>query len=68
MLQHAQKDGYQPQIAKTVDDVETELFAIRAENLIGYFPDNCNLTYSSDEIRMIPIEGPFHTFEIDLGY
>lgn len=68
MVQHAQKDGYQPQIAKTVDDVETELFAIRTENLIGFFPDNYNLNFSSDEIRMIPIEGSFHTFVIALGY
>ena len=68
ILQHAQKDGYQPQIAKTVDDVETELFAIRTENLIGFFPDNYNLNYSSDEIPMIPIEGSFHTFVIALGY
>lgn len=68
MLQHAHKDGFQPQIAKTVDDVETELFAIRTDNLIGFFPDNYNLNYPSDEIRMIPIEGSFHTFEIALGY
>jgi DNA-binding transcriptional LysR family regulator len=68
ILQHAHKDGFQPQIAKTVDDVETELFAIRTENLIGLFPDNYNLNYPSNEIRMIPIEGSFHTFEIALGY
>lgn len=68
MVQHAQKDGYQPQIVKTVDDVETELFAIRTENLIGFFPDNYNLNYPSDEIRMIPIEGSFHTFVIALGF
>ncbi len=68
MLEHAQKDGYQPHIAKTVDDVETELFAIRTEKLIGFFPDNYNLTYPPSEIRMIPIEGSFHTFQIELGY
>jgi DNA-binding transcriptional LysR family regulator len=68
MQQHAQKDGYQPHIAKTVDDVETELFAIRTEKLIGFFPDNYNLTYPASEIRMIPIEGSFHTFQIELGY
>lgn len=68
MLQHAIQDGYQPKILRTVDDVETKLFYIITENLIGFFPDNYNLAYLSDEVRLIPLEASNHTFKIEIGY
>ncbi len=68
MLQHALQDGYEPHIIRTVDDVETELFHIITENLIGFFPDNYQLPYATEEVRLIPIEDSHHTFKIEIGY
>lgn len=68
MIQHALEDGYQPNIHRTVDDVETELFHIMTENLLGFFPDNYQLSYPENEIRLIPLEDSHHTFTIEIGY
>lgn len=68
MIQHALEDGYQPNIVRTVDDVETEIFHIITENLIGFFPDNHQLSYPEDKIRLIPLEDSHHTFRIEIGY
>lgn len=67
MIQHAMEDGYQPNIQRTANDVETELFYIMTENLIGFFPDNHPLTLK-EEVRLIPIEDSHHTFRIEAGY
>lgn len=68
MIQHAAQDGYQPNILRTADDVETELFYIMTENLIGFLPDNYQLAYLQDEVRLIPIEDSHHTFKIEASY
>ncbi|MDL4842109.1 LysR family transcriptional regulator substrate-binding protein [Aquibacillus rhizosphaerae] len=68
MIQHAVEDGYQPNIMRTVDDVETELFYIITEDLIGFFPDNYQLSYPKEEVRLIPLEDSHHTFKIEIGY
>lgn len=68
MIENAIDDGYEPQILQTVDDIETELFYIITENLIGFFPDNHNLSYIKDEVRLIPLEESHHTFKIQIGY
>lgn len=68
MLQHAIEDGYQPKILRTVDDVETELFYIITENLIGFFPDNYQLSYLDNEVKLISLQDSHHTFKIELGY
>ncbi|WP_462412880.1 LysR family transcriptional regulator [Neobacillus sp. Marseille-QA0830] len=68
MIQHALEDGFQPNILRTVDDVETELFHILTENLIGFFPDNYQLPYPKEEVRLIPLEDSHHTFKIEIGY
>ncbi|MDT8715418.1 LysR family transcriptional regulator [Clostridium sp. 19966] len=68
MLQHAIEDGYQPKIMRTVDDVETELFYIITENLIGFFPDNHQLPYLNDQLKLIPLKDSHHTFKIEIGY
>ncbi len=68
MIQNAIQDGYQPKIIRLVDDIETELFYIITENLIGFLPDNYTLTYLKDDIRLIPLEDTHHTFRIELGY
>lgn len=68
MIQHAIEDGYQPNILRTADDVETELFYIITENLIGFFPDNYQPAYLQDEVRLIPLDDSHHTFAIEAGY
>lgn len=68
MIQHAIEDGFQPNILRTVDDVESEIFYIITENLIGFFPDNYQLAYSEEEVRLIPLEDSHHTFKIEIGY
>ncbi|CAM4411141.1 LysR family transcriptional regulator [Paenibacillus macerans] len=68
MIRHAIADGYHPNIQRTADDVETELFYIITENLIGFFPDNYHLAYLKEEVRLIPLEDSHHTFKIEAGY
>ncbi|MBU5265680.1 LysR family transcriptional regulator [Virgibacillus proomii] len=68
MIQNAIKDGYEPNILQMVDDVETELFYIVTENLIGFLPDNYSLAYPKDEVRLIPLKDSHHTFKIEIGY
>ncbi|MDS0525959.1 LysR family transcriptional regulator [Clostridium sp. SHJSY1] len=68
MIKNALEDGFTPKIIQTVDDVETELFYIITENLIGFFPDNYDVSYLKDSVRLIPIEKSHHTFKIQLGY
>lgn len=68
MIEHAIKDGFQPNIQRTVDDVETELFHILTENLIGFFPDNYQLPYPEEKVRLIPLEESHHLFKIEIGY
>ncbi len=68
MIEHAARDGYRPDIARSVDDVETELFYIVTEQLIGFFPEHYKLPALSEEIALIPIEDSHHTFRIEAGY
>ncbi|QAA32348.1 LysR family transcriptional regulator [Clostridium manihotivorum] len=68
MIENAIEDGYEPNILRTADDVETELFYIVTDNLIGFFPENYNLTYMRDEVRLIPLQDSHHTFKIEIGY
>lgn len=68
MIEHAIEDGFQPNILRTVDDVETELFHILTEGLIGFFPDNYQLPYPEDKVRLIPLEDSHHLFKIEIAY
>lgn len=68
MIQRAIEDGFQPNILRTVDDVETELFYIVTEGLIGFFPDNYQSPYMNQNVRLIPLKNSHHTFEIVAGF
>lgn len=68
MLENALQDGYAPTIAKVTDDVETEIFLIQNNDLIGFFPENYPLIDESVELKSLPIEGSHHQFEIVLAY
>lgn len=64
MLQRSQEDGYQPIIARTADDVESEIFYILTEGLIGFFPENYQFENNRNRLRIIPIEGSRHCYQI----
>ena len=68
MIQHAALDGYHPKIVRSADDIETELFYINTENLIGFFPDNYNADYLKNDVRLILLEDTNHTFRIEIAY
>jgi DNA-binding transcriptional LysR family regulator len=68
MIQNAIEDGYEPNIVCTVDDVETELFHIITENLIGFFPENYRLAYPKEEVQLIPLKDSRHTYKIEIAY
>jgi len=64
MLQRSEEDGYQPIIARTADDVESELFYILTEGLIGFFPENYQFENHQNKLRIIPIESSRHCYKI----
>lgn len=68
MIERAIAEGFYPNIVRNVDDVETELFYIVTEHLIGFFPDNYQSTYLNQNIRLIPIKDTHHKFQIVAGY
>lgn len=68
MIAHAEQDGYQIKIAKTVPNLETELFTIISENLIGFVPDNYDMAQFKDQLKLIPIKGSHHKFSIVASY
>lgn len=68
MQEVTRKDGYIPDIKKTVNDIESELFSIIMDNLIGFAPDNYNLVDFKDHIKMIPIKDSNHAFKIVMAY
>ncbi len=68
MIQNAWKDGYQPNIERTVTDIETELLMIRLENLIGFFPDNYSTSDLTEDIRLIPLQETHHHFKIVIAF
>lgn len=62
------KDGYIPNIVKTVEDIETEIFSVITENLIGFVPENFSLPDCSKFIKKISILNSHHTFDIEAAY
>lgn len=68
MIRHAQLDGYYPHIQQTASDLESELFVILTENLIGFAPDNYFPEEYRGQLRRIPIESTHHRFRLELKY
>lgn len=68
MLENALKDGYAPNIIKVASDIETELFMIQNNNMIGFFPENYPLVNNGDGVKLLPIEHSHHQFSIVLAY
>ncbi|WEV40924.1 LysR family transcriptional regulator [Lactobacillus sp. ESL0684] len=68
MLTHAKQDGYLPNIAQTVNDIETEFFLLRTQNLIGFFPNNYPLPENHHDLHLLPIKDTNHKFKIVFAY
>lgn len=61
-------DGYEPIIARNVDDLDTEMFYIITENLIGFVPSADIVIPYEGAIHYIPIVDTHHTYRICAGY
>ena len=68
MIDRARSDGYEPLIEKTVDDLETEMFYIITEGLIGFAPESQIIADYGDAIKLIPIVGSNHGYIVAAGY
>ena len=68
MIDHAQLDGYYPHIRQTAPDLESELFMILTEGLIGFVPDNYFPEEYEGLLRRIPIEALHHRFRLEMKY
>lgn len=61
-------DGYESIIAKTVDDLDTEMFYIITEHLLGFVPTADIVNSYQGAIHYIPINDTHHTYRICAGY
>jgi DNA-binding transcriptional LysR family regulator len=68
MLEHALQDGYAPNIAKVTNDIETEIFLIQNNEMVGFFPENYPLIEDDMDLKSLRIEDSHHQFEIVLAY
>lgn len=68
MVDRAKEDGFEPMIEKTVEDIETEMFAIITEGYIGFAPETQSIEEYGDAIRLIPIEHSRHRYMVAAGY
>lgn len=68
MLEHARQDGYYPNIQRTANDMDGEMFLILTEGLIGFVPDNYFPQEYAGRMRRIPIEGSHHRFQLEMKY
>ncbi len=67
MINRAIKEGYNPKIVRKTDDIESELFYILTENLIGFFPQNHYFAEKFDSVKLIPLKNSNHTYRIVLA-
>ncbi|MGJ0915433.1 LysR family transcriptional regulator [Enterococcus avium] len=67
MLEHALQDGYAPNIAKVTNDIETEIFLIQNNEMVGFFPENYPLIEDDMDLKSLRIEDSHHQFEIVLA-
>ncbi len=67
MIVNAKNDGYEPNIVRTTDDLESELFYIMTENLIGFLPNNHSLDSKFSTLKLIPIENSSHKYKVVLA-
>ncbi len=67
MIINAKQDGYEPNIVRTTDDLESELFYIMTENLVGFLPDNHTIDAKFNTLKLIPIQNSNHKYKVVLA-
>lgn len=68
MLEHARQDGYYPNIQRTANELDAELFLILTENLIGFVPENYFPQEYAGKMQRIPITDTNHRFQLEMKY
>ncbi|MCI3028388.1 LysR family transcriptional regulator [Desemzia sp. C1] len=68
MISKAQHYGFIPNIEKLVDDVETELFILQTQSLLGFFPENYPIPIDRGEMKMLSIKDNHHKYKIVVAY
>lgn len=68
MIKKSNIDGFYPNIAKTVDDIDTEFLCIVTDNLIGFAPDNYSLNEFEGLIKKVPLKQSSHSFELIMAH
>lgn len=68
MISKAQRHDFIPDIEKLVDDVETELFMLQTQSLMGFFPENYPLPTDKGALKMLPIKENHHKYKIVIAY
>lgn len=68
MQERSLKEGFFPNIARTVDDFEEGFFYILTEQLVGFATDEYTLDNLEGVIKSIPINSSQHTYELVLAY
>ena len=68
MIHHAQLDGYYPHIQQTANDLDSELFILLTENLIGFVPETFFPEEYAGQLKRIPIQESHHRFRLEMKY
>ena len=68
MIHHAQLDGYYPEIQQTANDLDSELFILLTENLIGFVPETFFPEEYAGQLKRIPIQESHHRFRLEMKY
>ncbi len=68
MLEKTRQAGYQPDIVKNVMDLETEIFSIITEKLIGFAPDIFPVHDFEGHLRLIPVMDFNHSYTLEAAY
>lgn len=69
MVSRAHAEGFQPMIKKLADDVESELFYIITESLIGFFPELYEFSpLEAKKLKKLTMVNSAHRYRIQVGY
>lgn len=68
MTQRSNKIGLIPNVQEKVQDIETEVFFIKQEQLIGFFPETDVSAMAANGIKLIPINNSPHQYQIVLAW
>ena len=55
-------------INRIVDDIESEIFYMKQENLLGFFPKTYELTLKEEGIKLVKIVDSPHVYSVVLAW